>query len=460
MSKKLDQIIRTIMMEQIRPISVLEPDRLDSKGENFIKTQLCPIIGVKPGLVSRMYEIYGFYINIKERGGFPKIPGAEIVTPEQNENELFESVLEYINGSKLSGVWGKNRTPDWYWFITRDLNITKRDIPMIDKDKNPGTPNVPNKNFKPKQERFIAKYKYQCIYVKTDLIPTSMRSKISSSTSGYIRTLTKGAMVFDIEKLQSTDWIPKQKTGSGGVDPTDPMYGQTNIPYTELTFGSTDILVKQLSRVLNMQFFTDQPYSIETNLAKFGCAHRELLKAYQKQNGLAITGEYDKATRQNFQVVKDQYAQKNKEYDGVQWNTMLNTDQLQQLVANIQACQIENRESSIPTDQITVPEGGFKAGVTVDDVNFYAVQKLMLSAIEKVGGSKTETYKNLKTALDNETKRGDYWKDPKNNGATQLAVKFLKHPSIAVKFPNLAYPDQDSNVVKSDFVKILQNFVK
>lgn len=99
------------------------------------------------------------------------------------------------------------------------------------------------------------------------------------------------------------------------------------------------------------------------------------------------------------------------------------------------------------TNNIIIPAGGFKAGLENDN-EFYKVQLLMLQVLEKNNGTKTPQYIALKTALNTEANRGDYFKsNTAILGATQQVVKMIK---IFFK-----YKDQDPNIVDSGFIDLL-----
>jgi hypothetical protein len=436
MSKRLDHIIRSVLSEQLRPRYTTKTELLTSAGERFIKTNLCPKIGVNPSKVDTDDDkIYGFYILVKRTGQIP----SQGKDPLAQDNGLRDHILSYLD-SGLGGVWAANRTTGWYWFLTADL------LP-VEKDE------------KSKSDKMFSRYRVLCSYVKSDLIDVVKRANITSATKGHIHTFKQGGLVFEYDSIDSTQWIGVPKKPKIG---TTQEAGSVGLPYDVLSFKETGPTAKRIYNyfALGTVFEINIP---DDQINYYGCAHREIIKAFQEKSGLPITGNFGTADRDQIIASTDSYKKKKMKDTGetdeskiemppYDWS-WLTTEAKQKIKDSIKTCQIENREITvdIPVDQIVVPEGGFIAGVTKDDVNFYAVQKLMLAVMDKKGGSDTPQYRTLKAALDKEENRGDFYKKPDGTGATQQIVKMLKNPAVG-----LGYTDTDPNVVKSDFVDILQ----
>lgn len=430
MSKRLDHIIRTILSEQLRPRYTTKTELLNANGKKFIATDVATRIGVSPTKVTTdMDKIFGFYIVVKRVG---QIPSQE-KDPLTQDTGLRDHVLSYLD-SGLGGVWAQNRSTGWYWFLTADLLPAEKDE-------------------KQKGEKIFSKYRVLCAYVNADLIAPKMRANIvaGGATKGWIHTFKQGGLVFDLASINSDQWIYVPKVKIGGVEVEA---GVNSPPYGLLNFKDRSPDARRIYNYFGIGIQFNIPTS---DMNYYGCAHREIVKAFQERSGIPVTGNYDTATRDEIFAITNAYTKKLKDlgkadvdisiqpYD---WS-WLSDGQKQKIQDAIKTCQIENKEVALSADEIKVPEGGFKAGQVDGDTNFYGVQKLMLDVLEKQGASGTPQYRKLKTALENTNNQGDYFKSSTSTlGATQQIVKMIK---IA-----LQYTDQDPDVVDQKFIDFLK----
>ena len=188
---QIENIIRRYLTEQLKPLTVIEPAKMDSRGETWMTGVLAPKLGLKANQVS-VSDFYGLNLDIKRRG---KIDGedAPLYTPEQQQSD----VVNYMK-SQLAGMFAQRKREGWYWFISGDLT-----------DK------------AGKQEKNRAKFRVTASYIKADLLKT--RKKISSSTAGFIAQFSQGAYIFDADKINPAEWeraktpgnpaVPKKETG-------------------------------------------------------------------------------------------------------------------------------------------------------------------------------------------------------------------------------------------------------
>jgi hypothetical protein len=188
MSKQLEYIIKLVLQEQFKtkPKLVTKTALLDGKATNFIKTEVCPKLGINPNALTTDPRINGFQVIIERKGDVSVDPDetAEILyTPEQ----LQEDVLDYLETS-IGGVWARSRSAGYFWFISGDIDA---------KDT--------------KNEKKRARYKVVCTYVKADMISQFKRVKINSSTPGWLKTFKQGGLVFDINKINISDWVVRIK---------------------------------------------------------------------------------------------------------------------------------------------------------------------------------------------------------------------------------------------------------
>lgn len=217
MSKQLEYIIKQVLQEQFKtkPKLVTKTALLDAKSTNFIKTEVCPKLGINPNALTTDPRINGFQVIIERKGDVSVDPDetAEILyTPEQ----LQEDVLDYLETS-IGGVWARSRSAGYFWFISGDIDA---------KDT--------------KNEKKRARYKVVCTYVKADMISQFKRVKINSSTPGWLKTFKQGGLVFDINKINISDWAvkigkqtdPAQKLGYGD-DPSDFKSSKSDLPKDE-----------------------------------------------------------------------------------------------------------------------------------------------------------------------------------------------------------------------------------
>lgn len=323
MSKQLEHIIKKFLTEQARPKLTTQAVRLNPDGVKFIKTEVCPKLGIDPIKVDKMDLIYGLRIVIDRKG--EATPTGEIEdTTNYSDEQLQKDVLSYLDNS-IGGTWAQKKSSGWFWFVSKDLEKSKNN----------------------KDEKRRARYSVICTYVNASLINEIKRTKLNSSTTGWLKTFKQGGLVFDLDSISESQWKVTAKNW--------PDTGET-VSIGDINKGS------ETPPVLDLK--PDQ----------------------------------------------------------------LTTDD---------------------TASIIVPEGGFKAGLQ-DSNEFYKVQSLMLQVLEKNNGTSTPQYLKLKTALNTEANRGDYYKSTTNIlGATQQVVKMLK-----VYFK---YKDIDPNIITKDFIDFLKS---
>lgn len=427
MSRRLDHIIRSVLSEQLKPRYTTQTELLNTDGINYIKTHLCTALSIPPSKVDTDRDkISGFYVTIKRRGQIPNLQNTGDLLSDPKE--LQNTAIGYLDIG-LGGTWAAKRATGYYWFITPDQKVVKQ-------------------GKKSKAERTFSTYRVLCAFVSSQLIKPDVVAKISDKTTGYIHTFKQGGLVFDMFKLVSSEWAPKLKKGKVGIDLAGA--GAPGVPQNAMKFKDTDPSAKKLA----LYFGFNEIFNVDAtvNLEYYGCAHREIMKVFQEHEGLPVTGNYSIEDKQQLDAI---VAKQSKLLDinvpTYNWS-WLTQEQKQKIQDSIKTCQIENKEVALSADEIIVPEGGFKAGeVDRGNINFYAVQKLMLAVCEKVGENATGTaqYRNLKKVLETESERGYYWKSTLSKlGVTQQMVKMIKQA--------LQYTDQDPNTVDQNFVNFLK----
>ena len=220
MSKQLEYIIKQVLQEQFKtkPKLVTKTALLDGKATNFIKTEVCPKLGINPNALATDPRINGFQVIIERKGDVSVDPDetAEIL---YNPEQLQEDVLDYLETS-IGGVWARSRSAGYFWFISGDIDA---------KDT--------------KNEKKRARYKVVCTYVKADMINQVKRVKINSSTPGWLKTFKQGGLVFDINKINISNW---KVTTSIGVDKGETLsigdkQLKGDIPITDISPAQTTI---------------------------------------------------------------------------------------------------------------------------------------------------------------------------------------------------------------------------
>jgi hypothetical protein len=203
MSKQLEYIIKQVLQEQFKtkPKLVTKTALLDGKATNFIKTEVCPKLGINPNALATDPRINGFQVIIERKGDVSVDPDetAEIL---YNPEQLQEDVLDYLETS-IGGVWARSRSAGYFWFISGDIDA---------KDT--------------KNEKKRARYKVVCTYVKADMISQFKRVKINSSTPGWLKTFKQGGLVFDINLIVEKQW---KVIGTVSIDTKDPAGGTQSI---------------------------------------------------------------------------------------------------------------------------------------------------------------------------------------------------------------------------------------
>ena len=336
MSKQLEHIIKKFLMEQRRAKLTTSATTLNPAGVKFIKTEVCPKLGIDPVNVDKMDRIYGLRVIIDRKGEVTPTGDMSDIS-NYDDDQLQKDVLTYLDNS-IGGVWARNKSTGWFWFISKDLEASKNN----------------------KDEKKRARYSVICTYVNASLINEVKRLKINSSTNGWIKTFKQGGLVFELDSIISSEWIIK--IGDQSKDPKD----------------------------LEMPAYIDD-----------------------KGNVIIPKGAESKQGIQVLDLPPDKIT-----------NDLLKS--------------------------IIVPAGGFKVGLENDN-EFYKAQVLMLRWMEKNNATNTETYKRLKSSLQNASLRGDYWDGSVQdiNGVSQAMVQGIKN---VIKFK-----DNDKNIVTQDFIDFLKS---
>ncbi len=264
----LEHLIRKALHEQGGTI-VVEASPFNAEEEKLMKDLHDEILGVTQQAQITYTTADGTAILISRRGGRDDDKKFEL-----SSDELKNRAIAFLN--TIRGGLNTKTSSDYVWVL--DMQDTKL-----------------GKRKKPKEERLFATYRFPAFYISRSLIA----KPITASTTGYIGTIGKGAMLFDRAKIKDTEWKYTVKTGDR-IDKPDQISGVTSVPRSELEFGDSNSSVLKLFRY----FYSDTTASSQLdNLAsvknsnKFGCELRAACEQFQKEQGLgAITGKWDSAS--------------------------------------------------------------------------------------------------------------------------------------------------------------------
>lgn len=344
-----------------------------------------------------------------------------------NEASVLNDALGYLNRFQ-SGLLSTHTGKDFVWFLLIDPYTAKTD----------------------KEEKIRAKYSVLAMYVRTTLL-----FRTPESGAGYLDTLSRGAMVYNLAKITNTEWKPIGKTY---IDEPPIQGGEVietidDLPFKELAYGtkytsdvrSMNMLYAYFEKnfnalnILNIREFKKQ--------AGFRCELKSIIEQFQYEQNIPTTGIWDKRTRTAAVALKDL------EY------TIKNTNELKE---RYKTCQIENNEIVDEPDtnvsDIKLPEiGYFKyAGPTADpnkgtakDPEFYKVQQLMANALQVLGFTKNAKHKDASLKYINAIKKypGDY------GDSTKAVVGKLKNVMIQA---GSTLNNTSNEIVDQQFINILK----
>lgn len=263
----LEQLIRKALHEQGATI-VVETAVFNTEEDKLMKSLHKEILGVTQQTQVTYSTADGTAILISRRGGRGDDKKFEMSPEDLKKQAIFK--LNTLQAGLLAKT-----SSDYVWIL--DMQDTKL-----------------GKRKKPKEERLFATYRFPAFYISRSLIAKS----ITASTTGYIGTIGKGALLFDRAKIKDTEWKYTGKTGER-IDKPDQIVGVLTVPRSTLMFGDTNSSVLKLYKY----FYSDETASSQLTNAttvkdsiKFGCELRAACEQFQKEQGLAVTGEWDSAS--------------------------------------------------------------------------------------------------------------------------------------------------------------------
>ena len=411
----LEQIIRQVLSEASITVDIetLRPD--DERKMKTVHTMLKMNSRLKQE-TDRFSAADGFLIKIKRVGGRVKDDTTGEKSFEISDSDIMQNAIFKLN--TLVGTYSKMNSSEYVWLLTHDVNLRKKDIE------------------KAKASRIIATYIVQAFYIKRSLIP----KPLSTSTAGYIDTLSKGALVFDLQKIDENQWITTTNVDPGEVSQT----GEFGIPMKELQYKQKSVsqvpilfsyFAQNLFKILSPTETENLVNSLKTE-SVYGDFHRAFVESFQQEQKLTVTGNWDAATLQRaLQLENPTYI-------------FENTADLKSRIDKA----IAATRSIIDVGSITVPAGGFKYKVTDNDPEFAKVQSVMISWLQKNGIDKSAKhstkFNEWQTALNKQTdgifiNRGDF------GDGTKYFVELIK------KVPSLGLGN-DYTIVNQNFIDAIK----
>lgn len=415
----LENIIRKFLFEQGGKLSI-DLGKVNERDRSVFTKQIRQPIMKKQTFTVKDAGVVR--IDITRTGGRTEVGDEK--KSLYNEDSVLNDALSYLNRFQ-SGLLSTHTGKDFVWFLLIDPYTTKTD----------------------KEEKIRAKYSVLAMYVRTTLL-----FKTPESGTGYLDTLSRGAMVYNLAKITNTEWKP-----IGKVDIEQPIQGAEfletidDLPFKELSYGAKYTSDVNALNTLYAYFEKNFPTLGIQNVrefkkqAGFGCELKSMIEQFQLEQNIATTGMWDKRTRTAAVALKDL------EY------TIRDINGLKE---RYKTCQIENKEITTQDNlsDIKLPEVGYfkYAGPTADplkgtakDPEFYKVQQLMANALQVIGFTTNTKHKDASLKFINAIKNypGDY------GDSTRTVVGKLKTAMIQAgsKLNNTS-----NEVVDQQFIDILK----
>lgn len=342
----LEHIIRKVLSEQ-GGTYVLDLKVPTAEDDQYMDKR---IVNILKKSEKRNIERYGVIrFEVVRRGGRQEIDGTK--KAEYGENEVKRDFISNLN-RYTSGLLGQRTTENYIWFISID----------------------PYNEQTNKQEKIRAKYVVLAAYVNKDLF---YKIPEKNTGTGWAAKLTRGAQIYELADINETEWKPK------GVIKIDPVTqgGETIENIDDLPAASNNIKFgsKYSTTVGKLYgYFSKNEIlaTIDKRKVGFGCELDALIRQFQEENGIPVTGVWDSETR-----IK---ALKLKELEYNIKNTTALTDKYD-------SCKLTNLDLS----NITYPTGGSftQENTKTTDIEFVKVQQIMYDYLVKQ--SKNPNFKGL-----------------------------------------------------------------
>lgn len=347
----LEHIIRKVLSEQ-GGTYVLDLKVPTAEDDRYMDTRIVDILKKSEKRNAERYGVIRF--EVVRRGGRQEIDGTK--KAEYDENEVKRDFVSNLN-RYTSGLLGQYTTENYIWFMAID---------PYNKQTN-------------KQEKIRAKYVVLAAYVNKDLFDNIPEK---NTGVGYYAKLTRGARIYDLAEINPSYW-KKQKvyvdriTQSGEtIEIIDDLPAASN----NIKFGSK-YFPNTVGKIYG--YFSENEILADINRGEvgFGCELDALIRQFQEENGVPVTGVWDSETRiKALRLKKLNYKIK---------NTTALTDKYD-------SCKLNNLDLS----DIIYPKGGAFTleNTKTNNIEFVKVQQIMYDYLVKQ--SKNPTFKELLSVPD------------------------------------------------------------
>ena len=284
-----------------------------------------------------------------------------------NESSLQTDILFALN--RLTGTYRQKTNADYVWIIAFDPYNTEQN----------------------KQSKIRAKYVILASYVNKTLLPAV---KLNNATSGFLGKTSNGAYVFNLEKINETEWKSKSKViVEPPIQGGDAIETLSDLPIMDLKFGNKNSNVYKLYSYFDINFPNIGIDNVREfkRITGFGCELKSMIEQFQTEQGISVTGDWDKTTRMKVLDLK---------------NLQYKIQDINSLKERISTCKIEN----LDLNNITYPESGVFTTENTKQYNieFVKVQKLMNDYLI----NKSSSFAGLLTAKPYLEFKNDFEKNP------------------------------------------------
>jgi undecaprenyl pyrophosphate synthase len=275
----LENVIRKFLFEKSEVKLRIEVPT--SQDVEFFEKQIKKLITKKNEITVQTADVIRYEVI--------RIGGREETSDDQkissyNESSLQTDILFALN--RLTGTYGQKTNADYVWVIAFDPYNTEQN----------------------KQSKIRAKYVILASYISKSLLPAI---KLDNTTSGFFGKTSKGAYVFNLEKINETEWKSKSKVIAGEpIQGGDAIESLSDLPITDLKFGNKNSNVNKLYSYFDINFpkiGIDNVREFKRTVG-FGCELKSMIEQFQTEQNIPVTGDWDKLTRMKvFDLKKVEY---------------------------------------------------------------------------------------------------------------------------------------------------------
>lgn len=386
MSKLLEYIVRNVITELTGKLD-FKWRSLNDSDRAFLNQNAIPLLGIKTADRTDYKKFGGVILTVTRRFGREQTGDSGTKSFNYGPSQIKNDIRSMLNS--LSASYNAMKSVGYVWLVTTDIKPVEPDS-------------------KEKSEKIITKYEFLCMYVSLN----SLTTNIDPKTKGYLYSLDDGALVFDWDSIDAKQW---KRQAQIVVD--EPIL--VKAPYQLVSYNEKSQVVSQLYNYFDLnsaESVNSIGFTMPADL-KFNCDLKSVIEWFQKTNNIPVTGNWDIATRNKALSIDDvPYIIPKSAHESIR--------------SAAATCKLNSGEVAKDINTITVPDGGFKYGIT-KDLNFWSVQLAMLSKYEELANkypaqisTDDPIYIKLKRAIGTKTNPGQFQGD--YGVGTKEMVKFLK----------------------------------